>query len=73
MSYQRKGKYPPPKGASNIIGLEAIGHVVDPLTLKPRESSKPRLMALLPGGGYGQYVAVHKDHLIPVPKNLSLE
>jgi hypothetical protein len=29
------GKYPPPKGASNIIGLECVGHIVDSKTLAP--------------------------------------
>lgn len=47
---QRQGKYPPPKGASSIIGLEAIGHLVDPVTLQKIDDN--RYLALLPGGGY---------------------
>ena len=31
------------------------------------------MMCLLPGGGYAEYVAVNKNHLIPVPKNVSIE
>jgi NADPH:quinone reductase-like Zn-dependent oxidoreductase len=46
---QRQGKYPPPKGATTIIGLECAGEVVDSKTLKP---TGEKVMALLPGGGY---------------------
>lgn len=31
------------------------------------------MMCLLPGGGYAEYVAVNRNHLIPVPKNISIE
>jgi D-arabinose 1-dehydrogenase-like Zn-dependent alcohol dehydrogenase len=37
---QRQGRYPPPKGASNIIGLECTGYKVDPKTLEPIEANK---------------------------------
>ncbi len=47
---QRRGRYPPPKGASSIIGLEAVGHLVNPNTLEKIDEN--RYMALLPGGGY---------------------
>jgi hypothetical protein len=47
---QRSGKYPPPMGASNLIGLEAVGKIVDSKTLQPL--SDQRYLALLPGGGY---------------------
>jgi tumor protein p53-inducible protein 3 len=29
-------------------------------------------MALLSGGGYAEYVAVHKDHFMPIPKNIDV-
>ena len=51
--FQRKGKYPPPKGVTNIIGLECVGPQVDPKTLKVL--SGQRYMALLSGGSYAQY------------------
>ena len=48
---QRQGKYPPPRGASPIMGLECAGHLVDPGTLEPLPGEPP-VMALLSGGGY---------------------
>ena len=52
---QRQGKYPPLKGATTIIGLECSGEIVDAETLEP---TGEQVMALLPGGGYAQYVKV---------------
>ena len=46
---QRQGRYPPPKGATTIIGLECAGEIVDPHTLLP---TGEKVMCLLPGGGY---------------------
>jgi len=43
---QRKGQYPPPPGATDILGLEAVGHIVD-----ENGNEKEQVMALLPGGG----------------------
>lgn len=60
---QRQGKYPPPKGGTKIIGLECAGEVVEPGSLRP---SGKRVMALLPGGGYAQYVKVLKGHTMPL-------
>ena len=52
---QRRGEYDPPKGESTIMGLEAVGHVVD-ANLQPVDGKL--VGCLLPGGGYGEYVAV---------------
>lgn len=53
---QREGKYPPPPGATKIIGLECVGWVISDLD-KDLEGEKykegPLYLALLPGGGYG--------------------
>ena len=46
---QTRGQYPPPKGVTNIIGLECSGYVVDP---KTNVITDRRVMALLSGGGY---------------------
>lgn len=46
---QAYGKYPPPAGATQIIGLECAGYLVDPAT---KQVSDKRVMALLAGGGY---------------------
>lgn len=65
--------YPPPPGESDIIGLEVAGTVN---ALGPGLSCgwKPddRVMALLCGGGYAEYVAVPEELLMPVPPNLTL-
>jgi tumor protein p53-inducible protein 3 len=60
---QRQGKYPPSPGVSPIIGLECAGEIVDPVSLEP---TGQRVMALLPGGGYSQYVKVLKSHTMPL-------
>ncbi len=73
---QRRGLYPPPPGASPILGLEVSG------TIEAIHPSTPygaafkvgdEVCALVNGGGYAEYVAVDIRHLLPVPKGLSLE
>lgn len=70
---QRRGQYPPPPGASSILGLEASGHVAElgPGCRGPWKIGDAA-MALLPGGGQAQYVTVPEGLLMPVPKGLSL-
>jgi NADPH:quinone reductase-like Zn-dependent oxidoreductase len=59
---QRAGHYPPPPGAPvDIPGLECAGET----------ETGARVMALLPGGGHAELVAVHESHVLPVPENLS--
>jgi putative PIG3 family NAD(P)H quinone oxidoreductase len=68
---QREGNYPPPPGASEIIGLEAAGAVA---ALGPEVvgwAVGDRVMALLSGGGYAEYVAVPAGQLLPVPDALT--
>lgn len=67
---QTHGKYPPPKGASEIVGLECVGYLVDSNT---DEVTNQRVMCLLTGGGYAQYVRVHKDHCMQVPASMEFE
>ncbi len=70
---QRAGLYNPPKGASDLPGLEASGEVVScgagVSTLKPGN----QVCALLPGGGYAQYVATPAAHCLPIPGGLTLK
>ena len=70
---QRQGLYPPPSGASPILGLECAGvvaAVADGVTgWKPGD----RAMALLPGGGYAAQVVVDAGSALRVPERLSLE
>ncbi|KAM8915555.1 quinone oxidoreductase PIG3 isoform 2-T4 [Spinachia spinachia] len=70
---QRRGLYPPPPGESDIIGLEVAG-TVDTLGpgVKGGWGRDDRVMALLSGGGYAEYVSVPEELLMPVPPNLTL-
>lgn len=61
---QAAGKYPPPAGESEILGLEAAGLV---------EGTDERVCFLLPGGGYAERVAVPRGMLMPIPANLTFE
>ena len=68
---QRQGNYPPPKGDSEILGLEVAGVVEK---LGPGVSScatGQRVMALVGGGGYAEYALAYASHLIPIPDSLS--
>jgi NADPH:quinone reductase len=69
---QRKGQYPPPPGASDIIGLEVAGEVVGQGTNATRYAIGDKVVALIPGGGYAEYCAVHKTNALPVPRNFSM-
>ncbi|HEV8269093.1 MAG TPA: NAD(P)H-quinone oxidoreductase, partial [Thermoanaerobaculia bacterium] len=60
---QAAGKYPPPPGASEILGLEAAGETED----------GKRVFFLLPGGGYAEKVAVPAGMLMPMPDGMSFE
>ncbi len=70
---QRRGLYPPPPGASEILGLECSGVVAALGAGATRFSIGVRVMALLPGGGYAERVAVHEELLLPIPERLSFE
>lgn len=64
---QRRGVYPPPPGASSVLGLECAGIVsaLGPGTASAKVGD--RVMALLPGGAYAERVAVHEQLCLPVP------
>lgn len=71
---QRIGFYPPPPGASDIMGLEFSGTVVG-LGKNVNQSRQwaigDRVAALVAGGGYADYAVVHADHALPIPDNMS--
>ncbi|MCF6273472.1 MAG: NAD(P)H-quinone oxidoreductase [Rhodobacteraceae bacterium] len=69
---QRAGAYDPPKGASDLPGLEAAGEVVAVGAGVHRWQVGDRVCALLPGGGYAEYATTHQDHALRVPKGLSM-
>lgn len=69
---QRKGAYPPPKGASDLPGLEVAGVVVARGTSVDRHEIGSQVTALAPGGGYATYCKVPAGQALPIPGNLSL-
>lgn len=69
---QRRGAYPPPKGASDLPGLEVSGTIVKLGRNTTRYAVGDTVCALCPGGGYAQYVAVPEAHALPIPKGLDL-
>lgn len=70
---QRQGLYPPPKGASPLLGLECAGEVIGVGSDVPDWKVGDRAMALLAGGGYAEQVAVHYGSAMHVPDGLSWE
>ena len=70
---QRAGLYAPPATASDLPGLEASGTVVAIGDSVAGLSVGDQVCALLPGGGYAEYVATPAAHCLPVPKRLSLK
>jgi putative PIG3 family NAD(P)H quinone oxidoreductase len=69
---QRKGHYPPPPGASDILGLEASGRVAAVGIEHGDWQVGDDCLALLSGGGYAEYVAVPHRQLVPPPPGLDL-
>jgi len=69
---QRSGAYPPPPGASPLLGLEVSGEVVAAGSEVPREMIGQFVAALTPGGGYAEYCAAHWQHCLPVPEGMPL-
>lgn len=69
---QRAGAYAPPAGASDLPGLEASGVVVAVGAGVARWSVGDAVCALLPGGGYAEYVACPAAHALPVPAGMGL-
>ena len=70
---QRAGAYDPPPGASDLPGLEAAGVVAAVGPGVARWSVGDAVCALLPGGGYADYVATPADHALTVPAGYSWE
>lgn len=67
---QRRGKYPPPAGASSILGLEFAGEVV---TAAGNWKIGDRVMGILGGGGYAEYVVTRHDQVMSIPEKLSYD
>jgi putative PIG3 family NAD(P)H quinone oxidoreductase len=71
---QRQGKYPPPPGASDILGLEIAGTIVarDPSVVASALDVGQQICALVAGGGYAEYCAVPAPQCLPIPGRLTL-
>jgi putative PIG3 family NAD(P)H quinone oxidoreductase len=69
---QRQGSYPPPKGASDIPGLEVAGEVIALGDGVKDLKFGDRVCALVTGGGYAEYCAAPAVQCLPVPKGYSM-
>ena len=70
---QRRGLYKVPNGASPIMGLEVAGEIVETGERVVEKNLGESVCALVPGGGYAEYVVTNENHCLPVPKGLSIE
>ncbi len=69
---QRSGSYPPPPGASPLLGLEVAGRVSAVAADVTQWKVGDLVCALTPGGGYAEYCAVPAPHCLPIPKGMSV-
>lgn len=70
---QRRGLYPPPPGASPLMGLEVAGTVVEVGQNVRRPVVGENVCALLSGGGYAEYCVAPAGQCLPIPKGLTME
>ena len=70
---QRKGKYPPPPGASPILGLEIAGIITAIGTEVTQWKIGDKVCGLIAGGGYAEYAVIPASQALPIPSNLSFE
>jgi NADPH:quinone reductase len=68
---QRRGLYPPPPGAPDILGLEVAGEVVE-AGEGAEELVGRKVCALVAGGGYAEYCVAPAPQCLPVPKGVAL-
>lgn len=68
---QRKGNYPPPPGASEIMGLEVSGEIAEIGAGVTKFHVGDEVMALLAGGGYAEFAVVDQGSVMRVPKGLN--
>jgi len=69
---QRKGLYPPPPGASPVLGLEVAGEITETGSRVTSWQQGDLVCALVPGGGYAEYVKTKAAHCLPIPRGLDL-
>lgn len=70
---QRQGHYPPPPGASHILGMEVSGYIAAlGSNVPPRWKLGDAVCALIPGGGYAEYCVAHAGSCLPIPPALKV-
>ncbi|ARP82878.1 NAD(P)H-quinone oxidoreductase [Bordetella genomosp. 8] len=70
-TFQRKGSYPPPRGASDLPGLEIAGEIVGGDAAMGGYAIGDKVCALVAGGGYAEYCVAPVQQCLPVPAGLS--
>jgi NADPH:quinone reductase len=70
---QREGKYPPPPGDSEILGLEVSGTIEELGAGVTGWKVGDRVMSLVGGGGYAEYAVAYANHLMRIPESMSFE
>lgn len=70
--FQRKGMYPPPPGASDLPGLEVAGTIVAGDLNATSFQIGDEVCALVPGGGYAEYVVTDARHCLPIPTGFTM-
>src|SRR5262245_50347140 len=68
---QRMGKYPPPPGASDVLGMEVAGEVAAVGPGVSRWQAGDRVMALVTAGGYAEFCVAPAEVALPLPDRLS--
>jgi NADPH2:quinone reductase len=68
---QRAGRYPPPPGAPETLGLEVAGVIETVGSAVTRWKGGGKVCALVPGGGYAEYALAHEGSAMPLPAPLS--
>ena len=70
---QREGKYPPPPGDSEILGLEVSGVIEELGAGVTGWSVGDRVVSLVGGGGYAEFAVAYANHLMRIPESMSFE
>ncbi|MFQ5994817.1 MAG: NAD(P)H-quinone oxidoreductase [Acidiferrobacterales bacterium] len=70
---QRQGNYPPPKGESEILGLEVAGTIEEIGSDVSGWNVGDRVMSLVAGGGYAEYAVAYANHLMRIPDSMSFQ
>jgi NADPH:quinone reductase len=70
---QREGKYPPPPGDSQILGLEVAGTIAELGPGVKGWEAGDRVLTLVGGGGYAEYAVAYASHLMRIPESMSFQ